>query len=197
MWSRPGEERKQVPRRPMSCKKALLICFFDFKGVVMCKWIRNGTVNGAVYRQALRELRESIRLKCPHIWNKRRTLTIQLHDDNASPHTCADTIHFEQMTNIQRVPHPPYSPDLSPCDFFLFPRLKRSIRGTNFNNVEEMITEIEQQIGLISSWEWKTCFRDWKRHALKCVHFDGQYFEGMSEPPPLPWELHRTVGHHL
>ncbi len=87
VWSKPGDEHKQVARHPMSCKKAMLICFFNHKGVILSKWIRNGTVNSTVYRAALMEMREAIRMKCPKIWSKRRRLTIQLHDDNASsPH---------------------------------------------------------------------------------------------------------------
>ncbi len=186
VWSKPGDERIQVARRPMNTKKAMLICFFDFKGVLLTHWILNGTVNGAVCRAALRDLREAIRMKRPRIWSRRRTRTILLYDDNASPHTCADTIRFEQMTNIQQVPHPPYSLDLSPCDFFLFPRLKKKIRGRQFPSVQDMIAEVDRQIGLIPSWEWRDCFREWKRRALKCIHFDGKYFEGMSVPPPLP-----------
>jgi hypothetical protein len=34
--------------------------------------------------------------------------------------------------SIPVVPHPPYSPDLAPCDFFLFPRLKSTLKGNNF-----------------------------------------------------------------
>ena len=34
--------------------------------------------------------------------------------------------------------HPPYSPDLAPCDFFLFPRMKRDLKGKRFQNVEEV-----------------------------------------------------------
>ena len=36
------------------------------------------------------------------------------------------------------VPHPPYSPDMSPCDFWMFPRLKEKLRGRRFEDVEEM-----------------------------------------------------------
>ncbi len=88
------------------------------------------------------------------------------------------------MTNFKKVQHPPYSPDLSPCDFFLFPFVKKKLRGRNFANIGEVIQEVDAIIGAIPTWKWKECYQDWKRRALKCVYFDGNYFEGMSLPPP-------------
>jgi hypothetical protein len=40
--------------------------------------------------------------------------------------------------SIPVVPHPPYSPDLAPCDFFLFPRLKSTLNGKQFQDVAEI-----------------------------------------------------------
>ena len=48
--------------------------------------------------------------------------------------------HVEQHQN------PPYSPDLSSCDFFLFPKLKKQLRGIRFNDDNEMVTAFEQAI---------------------------------------------------
>jgi hypothetical protein len=40
--------------------------------------------------------------------------------------------------SIPVVPHPPYSPDLAPCDFFLVPRLKSTLKGKRFQDVAEI-----------------------------------------------------------
>jgi hypothetical protein len=40
--------------------------------------------------------------------------------------------------DIPVVPKPPYSPDLSPCDFFLFPKLKFHLKGGHFGTVENI-----------------------------------------------------------
>ena len=47
-----------------------------------------------------------------------------LHHDNASAHTASKTLDFLAENSVQLVSHPPYSPDLVPCDFFLFPNVK-------------------------------------------------------------------------
>jgi hypothetical protein len=41
------------------------------------------------------------------------------------------------------IPHPPYSPDLAPCDFFLFPKMKFKLRGCWFDPIEEILAELQ------------------------------------------------------
>ena len=45
---------------------------------------------------------------------------------------------FMSVLSIKTVPHPPYSPDLAPCDFWLFPKLKEKLRGCHYETIEEM-----------------------------------------------------------
>ena len=54
---------------------------------------------------------------------------IILHQDNASSHTARKTIEFLTQQNVEMLDHPPYSPDLSPNDFFIFPKIKNELRG--------------------------------------------------------------------
>ena len=55
-----------------------------------------------------------------------------LHHDNASAHTAAVTLDFLAASNVQLATHPSYSPDLAPCDWFLFPSAKRQLKGNSF-----------------------------------------------------------------
>ena len=52
-----------------------------------------------------------------------------LHYDNASKHTATVTLDFLAASDVQLVTHPPYSPDLTPCDWFLVPSVKRQLGG--------------------------------------------------------------------
>ncbi len=99
------------------------------------------------------------------------------------PRTSVPTVQFEQMTNFKKVQHPP-TPQTCPCDFFIFPLVKKQLRGHDFNNVQEVMQRVDELISSIPTWKWKACYRDWKYRALKCIYFDGNYFEGMNEPPP-------------
>ena len=42
------------------------------------------------------------------------------------------TRRFLTNNNMTVVPHPPYSPNLAPCDFFLFPKMKMKLKGRRF-----------------------------------------------------------------
>ena len=50
------------------------------------------------------------------------------------------------MLMRRAIPHPAYSPDLAPSDFFLFPNLKKDISGCNFRSDEEVVTAVEEWV---------------------------------------------------
>ena len=54
---------------------------------------------------------------------------VLLQQDNARVHTCNDATDAVEQNGYELIPHPAYSPDLAPSDFFLFPNLKKDIRG--------------------------------------------------------------------
>ncbi|CAH1993498.1 unnamed protein product [Acanthoscelides obtectus] len=62
---------------------------------------------------------------------------IILHQDNASSNTAQKTRQYLTEENVEFLDHPPYSPDLSPSDFFTFPKLKNRLRGQRFQSPEE------------------------------------------------------------
>ena len=68
-------------------------------------------------------------------WN--RTKGTLLHHDNASSHTSKMTRQFIDESGLQILPHPPYSPDLALCDFWLFPRIQKYLKGRNFSSNSE------------------------------------------------------------
>ena len=77
-----------------------------------------------------------------------------LHHDNASAHTAAVTLDFLAACDAQLVTHPPYSPDLAPCDWFLFPSVKRQLKGKQFQNAEDARAFIEGVILDIAQSTW-------------------------------------------
>ena len=67
-----------------------------------------------------------------------RSVEWLLHHDNAPTHTALSVRQFLTKNRMTSASHPPYSLDLAPCDFFLFPRMKRDLKGKRFQNVEEV-----------------------------------------------------------
>jgi len=61
-----------------------------------------------------------------------------LHHDNAPCHTAVSINKCLAEKSIPVAPQSPYSPDLSPCDFFLFPRLKNNLKGRHFGTLDNI-----------------------------------------------------------
>ena len=61
-----------------------------------------------------------------------------LHHDNAPAHSSFLVRKFLVKNKMTVVPQPPYSPDLAPADFFLFPKLKSTLKGRRFDTFNEI-----------------------------------------------------------
>ena len=59
-----------------------------------------------------------------------------IHHDNARPHTSLETRTALDRLGLRTLPHPPYSQDLAPSDFFLFPKLKDYLKGNRYETDE-------------------------------------------------------------
>ena len=116
--------------RRHSKNKTMLTVFFDGEGVVHHEYAPPGqTINKEHYLSVLCRLRDATQQKRPQLW---ATGNWQLHHDNAP--TCVSWLMqtLSVKHHITQVTHrPPYSPDLAPWDFWLFPKLwvKSPLRG--------------------------------------------------------------------
>jgi hypothetical protein len=78
------------------------------------------------------------------------------------------------------VPHPPYSPDLAHCDFFLFLGLKSTLKGKPLKDIMEMQLNMTWQFQAIPKEAYQTCFEKWNDCWNRCIQSGGSYFEGDS-----------------
>ncbi|EGI59805.1 FLJ37770-like protein, partial [Acromyrmex echinatior] len=101
-----------------------------------------------------------------------------LHHDNALAHISLLVREFLAKNNTLMMPQPPYSPDLAPCDFFLFLKLKRPMKGRRYATIEEIKTASKEELNKITKNDFLKCFEDWKKRWHKCIISDGDYFEG-------------------
>jgi hypothetical protein len=66
------------------------------------------------------------------------------HHDNVPFHTFVLTQQFLAKYKMAVIPHLPYSPDLAPCEFFLFPEMKLKLKGRRFDTIEEIQAESQR-----------------------------------------------------
>ncbi|CAH1963187.1 unnamed protein product [Acanthoscelides obtectus] len=86
---------------------------------------------------------------------------IILHQDNASSHIAQKTGQYLTEENVELLDHPPYSPDLSPNDFFTFPKIKNRLRGQRFQSPEEAVDAFKNAVLNLPANEWNKCFENW------------------------------------
>ena len=102
---------------------------------------------------------------------------ILLQQDNARVHTCKIAMDAVERNGYELIPHPAYSPDLAPSDYFLFPNLKKDICGCHFWSNEEVVAAVEEWVkdkdpGFFSSGLMALEYR-WS----KCIILEGNYIE--------------------
>ncbi|UYV61631.1 hypothetical protein LAZ67_1005658, partial [Cordylochernes scorpioides] len=160
-WRGQGEPRPKKSRILKSRNKVLLVAFLDNKGIVHHEYLPAGqTVFKEMYLSILRRLREAIRKKRPEKWTNGDWI---LHHDNARPHTAHLVTSFLAKNGTEILPQPPYSPDIAPNDFFLFPKLKAVLKGRHFDTREDIIEKSLLALKSIPKEAYKNCFDNWEK----------------------------------
>ncbi|CAH1973393.1 unnamed protein product [Acanthoscelides obtectus] len=142
IWVIQGEEKPTKIIRSRSVSKKMVATFVSKAGhIATIPLNEQRTVTADWYTsiclpKVITELRKIIPVK-----------RIILHQDNASSHTAQKTKH----------------PDLSPNDFFTFPKIKNRLRGQRFQSPEEAV--------------WNKCFENWFECMQMCINLRGEYFE--------------------
>jgi transposase len=98
-----------------------------------------------------------------------------LYHDNASAHALLLIREFLAKNETTVVPQRPYSPDLAPADFFLFPKLKSTLKGRRFESTEEIEEHSLTELRAIPKEIIQELFPKQEKNAEKS---GGEYFEG-------------------
>jgi hypothetical protein len=101
--------------------------FFYWKGTVHDELVPCGhMVSKQLYQELLVDLRDAVRRKRPEMWENQ---TWMLHHDDAPAHASLLICSYLTKHQTSVEPHTPHSLDLAPADFFLFPKLKTTLKG--------------------------------------------------------------------
>jgi hypothetical protein len=145
--------------------------------IVHFEFLEQGqTVNQHCYLEILARLREAVSRRRPELWPD----AWLLHHDSALAHDALAVREFLAKKSIMKLDHPPSSPDLAPCDFWLFPELKTALKGHRFSNIADIQGHVTTILQSIPEEEFQKCFEQCKHRLTKCIGAQGDYFEGDS-----------------
>ena len=129
------------------------------------------TVNKEYYVKVLREFRKRFRRKRPALFKSGQW---HFHKDNAPVHNSILVTDYLTKMGYKTLLHPPYSPDLSPGDFWLFPKLT----GCRYETIEEMKKAVTKVIDTLTQEDFHGAFEKFFERDNKCIAAVGDYFEG-------------------
>lgn len=173
-WQRRGERAPIKFKTQPSAGKIMASIFWDAEGILLIDYLPNKTtVTGVYYASLIEKLREAILQKRRGLI-RRGVLFLQ---DNAPAHRSQVAMAALANSCFKVLTHPPYSPDLAPSDYFLFPNLKKELKGQRFESDEEIQNAV--------SWFFEGKDQNWfyqgiaalKNRYEKCIEVRGDYVE--------------------
>ena len=167
-WVFPWGRRSARTEPGVVDLKIMLTVFWSTSGFHLVHFASSETrIDSEFICQRLRDLRAA--LPEPHAGK------LFIHVDNAPSHRAKITQTAIHDLGFTALPHPPYSPDLAPSDFYLFGYLKGAIRGKIFSSIEELQDDILAKISLISQKTLRKVYNEWISRLERCTCGGGEY----------------------
>ena len=154
-WLSHGSSGPIKFKSERSVKKVMATVFWDSKGVVLVDFLEGKkTVTGAYCVEVLRKLKAKLAEKCPEKLHH----GIIFHHNNTPAHSSQIVRDVLREFWLELLPHPPYSPDLAPSDFFLFSNLKEHSKASSKTWLTKWSADY-----------FKNGIKGWKHCLEKCI----------------------------
>lgn len=174
VWKTKDEPAPKKFKQQASAGKVMLTAFWDSTGIIYTEYLPHGsTINSGSYFDTLIRLKMAIKSKRPGLLSRKVVL---LHD-NARPHSALLNQKLLADFQWEIFPHPPYSPDLAPSDYHLFPTLKRQLQGKRFQNLEELKAAIGGVFQNLDGKSYSDGIQKLVYRYNKCLDSNGDYVE--------------------
>ncbi|KAL1454589.1 hypothetical protein WDU94_010809 [Cyamophila willieti] len=173
-WTSKDEPAPKKAKAVLSAGKVMATVFWDARGVIFVDYLEKGqTINSAYYVTLLDTLNEKLKEKRPHLAKKK----VLFHQDNAPVHTSTTSMAKLHELRWELLPHPPYSPDLAPCDYHLFPNLKKWLGGKKFASNTDLIEAVNGYFEGLDQSSYAAGINRLEHRWTKCIELKGDYVE--------------------
>jgi hypothetical protein len=100
-----------------------------------------------------------------------------VHYDNIGSRVAKYVKEYMDHSSLKRTPHPPYSPDLAPSDFYLFGYVKHQLQGHEFTEGAGLVSAVSEIVNQIPTDKLADVFDDWMRRSQQCIDISGECAE--------------------
>lgn len=174
-WLDANEKPKQMPKAPLHPKKVMITVWWSMAGLIHYNFLNAGeTITAVKYSEQIDIMHQKLSQMQPALVNRKGP--ILLHD-NARPHVSRIVANKLAELKYEVLPHPPYSPDLSPTDYHFFRHLDQFLRDKKFTNQEQVKNDIESFIETQEPIFFKNGINKLVSRWQKCVEHNGAYFD--------------------
>lgn len=140
-WRYPDEPRPERSSTKLTSLKVMATIFWDIHGILLIDYLPKGSkFTSEYYCSLLDKLEVELR-------SNRRSYSrvgYWLLQDNAKVHTAKLSMEKIKEIGLKPMPHPPYSPDISPCDYYLFRNMKSELRLRTYKDKGQIEAAIEE-----------------------------------------------------
>lgn len=167
-WQAPGQRPPEVGRLGLTSQKVMLSVFWNSKGVIHADYLRSGR---SINKEYYSELLKIVNFKIP-VRKRNKVIFLQ---DNAPAHKAKVNIDLILSFGWKLIDHPPYSPDLSPSDFYLFKCLKNDMFKSHFATGIEAEVEVNAYLAEKSPEWFYHGIEMYKDQIEACIKNKGDY----------------------
>jgi histone-lysine N-methyltransferase SETMAR len=172
-WTSSSSSREVVQSPDHYAKKVMITICFSADGLRLIHLLPpHTTMNATIFVDFILKPVETLFSRYPFAPETK----LFIHYDNARAHVCKHTSDFLSTSSMERLPHPPYSPDISPCDFFLFGYLKHLLAGLGFDNPLQLEHHLKITMNEISQSTYTKVFNHWIDRLDFVIESEGKYF---------------------
>ena len=173
-WLDGDEKPKQMPKPNLHPKKTMITVWWYSGGIIHYNFLQPGeSITAQSYCNEIEEMHQKLLQKQPA--RVKRKGTILLHD-NARPHVSRLTAQKLHDLKYEVLPHPAYSPDLSPSDYYMFKHMDAFLANKMFRNQGDVQNAIFQFFESRNPDFYENGIYALPTRWQKCIENNGKYF---------------------
>ncbi|XP_020141355.2 histone-lysine N-methyltransferase SETMAR-like [Microcebus murinus] len=174
-WLDQEAAPKHFSKPDLHQKKVMVTVWWSAAGLIHYSFLNpDEAITSEKYVQQIDEMHQKLQRLQPVLVNRKGP--ILLHD-NARPHVAQPTLQKLNELGYEVLPHPPYSPDLSPTDYHFFKHLDNFLQGKHFHSQQDAENAFQEFVKSQSTDFYAMGINKLISHWQKCVDCNGSYFD--------------------